>query len=214
MLSNLQIKRGLEFVEPRQLGDATRISHAISEVTNVPPYSRQPYVGSSAFAHKAGLHASALKVDPDLYQHIDPGTVGNSMRTLVSDMAGRASVELWPPRWVSTSARAPSSSRRFWPRSGTWELRGYTFDAADASFELCSCGAPSASRHRHTSRSSRGGSSPTPGRGGRDLGGDRQKHAGSAARWRPARVMARSTPSTMRCGWPSTGPTPSWSISS
>ena len=70
------------------------MSHAISEVTNVAPYGRQPYTGSSAFAHKAGLHASALKVDPDLYQHLDPSLVGNSMRTLVSDMAGRASIEL------------------------------------------------------------------------------------------------------------------------
>ena len=55
---------------------------------------RQPYVGASAFAHKAGLHASAIKVDPDLYQHTDPKRVGNDMRMLVSDMAGRASIEL------------------------------------------------------------------------------------------------------------------------
>ena len=54
----------------------------------MPPASRQPYVGASAFAHKAGLHASAIKVDPDLYQHMDPVGVGNDMRLLVSDMAG------------------------------------------------------------------------------------------------------------------------------
>jgi 2-isopropylmalate synthase len=60
----------------------------------VPPASRQPYVGTSAFAHKAGLHASAIKVDPMLYQHMDPIGVGNDMRLLVSDMAGRASIEL------------------------------------------------------------------------------------------------------------------------
>ena len=60
----------------------------------MPPASRQPYVGTSAFAHKAGLHASAIKVDPDLYQHLDPIDVGNDMRLLVSDMAGRASIEL------------------------------------------------------------------------------------------------------------------------
>ena len=72
----------------------TRIAHAISEVTNVTPDTHQPYVGLSAFAHKAGLHASAIRVDPMLYQHIDPALVGNDMRMLVSDMAGRASVEL------------------------------------------------------------------------------------------------------------------------
>ena len=58
------------------------------------PFARQPYIGASAFAHKAGLHASAIKVDPDLYQHIDPTLVGNDMRMLISDMAGRASIEL------------------------------------------------------------------------------------------------------------------------
>ena len=94
VVSNLQLKAGHEVVAPERLRDATRLAHAISEVTNVPPYSRQPYVGSSAFAHKAGLHASALKVDPNLYQHTDPSAVGNGMRTLVSDMAGRASIQL------------------------------------------------------------------------------------------------------------------------
>ena len=74
--------------------EMTRIAHAISEVTNVTPDTHQPYVGLSAFAHKAGLHASAIRVDPMLYQHIDPAAVGNDMRMLVSDMAGRASVEL------------------------------------------------------------------------------------------------------------------------
>src|SRR6266516_4259502 len=72
----------------------SRIAHAISEITNVAPDTHQPYVGMSAFAHKAGLHASAVKVDPMLYQHVDPALTGNDMRMLVSDMAGRASVEL------------------------------------------------------------------------------------------------------------------------
>ena len=83
---------------PGVLREATRIAHAVAEVTNVPPASRQPYVGTSAFAHKAGLHASAIKVDPNLYQHIDPRGVGNDMRLLVSDMAGRASHRAQGPR--------------------------------------------------------------------------------------------------------------------
>jgi 2-isopropylmalate synthase len=94
VVANLQLKKGFELLEPHRLQESTRIAHAIAEVTNVPAYSRQPYVGSSAFAHKAGLHASAIKVDPDLYQHMDPKHVGNDMRMLVSDMAGRASIEL------------------------------------------------------------------------------------------------------------------------
>src|SRR5664279_2070967 len=72
VVANLQLKRGRVVLPGDRLRDATRIAHAVSEITNVPPYSRQPYVGASAFAHKAGLHASAIKVDPDLYQHTDP----------------------------------------------------------------------------------------------------------------------------------------------
>ena len=65
-----------------------------AEIANIAPDTHQAYVGSSAFAHKAGLHASAIKVDPELYNHIDPDIVGNDMRVLVTEMAGRASIEL------------------------------------------------------------------------------------------------------------------------
>src|SRR4029453_17119650 len=76
------------------LAELTRVSHALAEIANIAPDTHQAYVGSSAFAHKAGLHASAIKVDPELYNHIDPDTVGNDMRVLVTEMAGRASIEL------------------------------------------------------------------------------------------------------------------------
>jgi 2-isopropylmalate synthase len=140
VVANLQLKRGLPLLEPHRLQEATRISHAISEVTNVPPYGRQPYTGSSAFAHKAGLHASAIKVDPDLYQHLDPKAVGNDMRMLVSDMAGRASIEL-KSRELGLHLDAGdevdgATMQRVLARVKDLELRGYTFDAADASFEL------------------------------------------------------------------------------
>ena len=94
VVANLELKLDRRVLPEGRLRDATRIAHAVAEVTNFPPASRQPYVGVSAFAHKAGLHASAIKVDPNLYQHIDPELVGNDMRLLVSDMAGRASIEL------------------------------------------------------------------------------------------------------------------------
>ncbi|MGZ4625175.1 MAG: citramalate synthase, partial [Kineosporiaceae bacterium] len=74
VVANLELKLGRAVLPTGRLAEATRIAHAVSEITNVPPYSRQPYVGVSAFAHKAGLHASAIKVDPDLYQHADPTT--------------------------------------------------------------------------------------------------------------------------------------------
>ena len=119
------------------LSEATRIAHAVAEVTNFPPASRQPYVGTSAFAHKAGLHASAIKVDPNLYQHLDPVAVGNDMRLLVSDMAGRASIEL---KGRELGLRPGPTTRtlitRITDRVKELESRGYTFEAADASFEL------------------------------------------------------------------------------
>ena len=93
------------------LAEMTRISHAIAEVVNLAPSTHQPYVGVSAFAHKAGLHASAIKVDPDLYQHIDPELVGNTMRMLVSDMAGRASIELKGRELGYDLARRPGPGR-------------------------------------------------------------------------------------------------------
>ena len=136
IVANLQIKQERDLIEPHRLAEATRISHAISEITNVAPYSRQPYTGSSAFAHKAGLHASALKVDPDLYQHLDPSLVGNSMRTLVSDMAGRASIELKAKEVGLDLTDRPALVAEVLATVKDMELRGYTFDAADASFEL------------------------------------------------------------------------------
>ena len=152
---------GPPLLDADRLREATRIAHAISEITNVPPYSRQPYVGASAFAHKAGLHASAIKVDPDLYQHTDPRHVGNDMRMLVSDMAGRASIELKGRELGSTSTGQDELLGRVLGAVKELELRGYTFDAADASFELLL--RDEARRGgRTTSRSSRGGSSPTP----------------------------------------------------
>jgi 2-isopropylmalate synthase len=134
VVANLQLKRGFELVPPAALGDMTRIAHAVSEVTNVAPNSHQPYVGMSAFAHKAGLHASAIKVDPDLYQHIDPAQVGNDMRMLVSDMAGRASVEL-KGRELGYELTKEQSGELV-DRVKELEAKGYTFEAADASFDL------------------------------------------------------------------------------
>ncbi len=140
VVANLELKLGREVLPPGLLRESTRIAHAVAEVTNVPPASRQPYVGTSAFTHKAGLHASAIKVDPDLYQHMDPMGVGNDMRLLVSDMAGRASIELKGRELgFDLSSESPEGKdliARVTDRVKALESRGYTFEAADASFEL------------------------------------------------------------------------------
>ena len=134
VIANLELKLDRQVLPQGMLREATRIAHAVAEVTNVPPASRQPYVGVSAFAHKAGLHASAIKVDPNLYQHMDPALVGNDMRLLVSDMAGRASIEL-KGRELGFELDKDLVAR-VTERVKDMELRGYTFEAADASFEL------------------------------------------------------------------------------
>jgi 2-isopropylmalate synthase len=136
VVANLELKLDRQVLPPGLLQEATRIAHAVAEVTNVPPASRQPYVGVSAFAHKAGLHASAIKVDPDLYQHMDPAGVGNDMRLLVSEMAGRASIELKGRELGFDLSDNPEVVTRVTARVKELESGGYTFEAADASFEL------------------------------------------------------------------------------
>jgi 2-isopropylmalate synthase len=138
VVANLELKLDRDVLPAGRLKEATRIAHAVAEVTNVPPYSRQPYVGSSAFTHKAGLHASAIRIDPDLYQHTEPAEVGNDMRLLVSEMAGRASIELKGRElgFDLTGTGDKDLVARITARVKALELAGHTFEAADASFEL------------------------------------------------------------------------------
>jgi 2-isopropylmalate synthase len=136
VVANLELKLDRQVLPQGMLREATRIAHAVADVTNFPPASRQPYVGTSAFAHKAGLHASAIKVDPNLYQHMDPVGVGNDMRLLVSDMAGRASIELKGKQLGFDLAGDKELVTRVTNRVKELESKGFTFEAADASFEL------------------------------------------------------------------------------
>ena len=136
IVANLELKHGRELLADGGLREATRIAHAIAEITNIAPFQRQPYVGASAFAHKGGLHAAAIRVDPDLYQHTDPTLVGNDMRMLVSDMAGRAAIELKGKELGFDLAGQADLLSRVTNRVKEAEAVGYTYDAADASFEL------------------------------------------------------------------------------
>jgi 2-isopropylmalate synthase len=136
IIANLELKKDKPVLPENALREAFRISHAVAEVTNVSPSARQPYVGVSAFAHKAGLHASAIKVDSNLYQHEDPASVGNDMRMLVSEMAGRASIELKSLELGVDLGGDRELVGRVVEKVKEMESRGFTFEAADASFEL------------------------------------------------------------------------------
>jgi 2-isopropylmalate synthase len=151
VVAGLQLKKGQVVLDGEGIREMTRIAHAISEVTNITPDTHQPYVGLSAFAHKAGLHASAVRVDPMLYQHIDPAEVGNDMRMLVSDMAGRASVELKGRElgYDLSGENGKTVIGRVTDRVKELEARGYSFEAADASFELLLRDEINGERQRH-----------------------------------------------------------------
>ncbi|MDB1089564.1 citramalate synthase [Streptomyces sp. ACA25] len=134
--ANLVLKRGLDVLPPGRLATMAGVGEAISAVTTVSGRPAAPYIGASAFTHKAGLHASALRVDPDLYQHTDPSGVGNAMRTLVSDMGGRSSVQLKAVELGYDLSAGSEPVGRAAARVKELESRGYSFESADASFEL------------------------------------------------------------------------------
>ena len=136
VVGNLQLKLGLPVLPDGCLEQMVRVSHAIAEIANIAPDTHQAYVGAAAFAHKAGLHASAIKVDPVLYNHVEPTVVGNDMRILVTEMAGRASIELKSRELGLDLAGHPEALSRVTKRVKELEAGGWSFEAADASFEL------------------------------------------------------------------------------
>ncbi|MFO7191917.1 citramalate synthase [Thermocrispum sp.] len=136
VLGNLVTKLGMEVLPSGCAAEMTRVSHAIAEIANIAPDTHQAYVGASAFAHKAGLHASAIKVDPLLYNHIDPEVVGNDMRVLVTEMAGRASLELKGRELGVDLASRPAALSGVVEQVKALEAKGWSFEAADASLEL------------------------------------------------------------------------------
>lgn len=136
VVANLALKLEKDVLPAGALQEMVRVSHAIAEIANLPPDTHQPYVGVSSFAHKAGLHASALKVNSDLYNHIDAQLVGNDMRILVTEMAGRASVELKGKELGYDLSKDPDAITKVVTQVKDLEARGWSFEAADASFEL------------------------------------------------------------------------------
>jgi len=136
VVSNLQLKLGLQVLPDGCLTKAARVSTALAEIANIAPDTHQAYVGAAAFAHKAGLHASAIKVDPQLYNHVDPSVVGNDMRILVTEMAGRASIELKSRELGLELAGHPDTLTAVTRKVKDLEAGGWSFEAADASFEL------------------------------------------------------------------------------
>ena len=133
---SLVTKLGLQVLPDGSLKEMMRVSHALAELANIAPNAHQAYVGGSVFAHKAGLHASAIKVGPELYNHLDPGRVGNDMHILVTEMAGRASVELKAAELGLDLTEHPEVVTALVRTVKERESQGWSYEAADASFAV------------------------------------------------------------------------------
>jgi 2-isopropylmalate synthase len=134
LIPNLQLKLGMSCLPEGRIEHLTSVSHHVAEILNRPLNPQAPYVGASAFAHKAGLHVSAIKRAKDAYEHVDPELVGNGSRFIVSEMAGRATIEikaeeLGLPMDGPAVTQVIDDLKRL-------EHEGYHFEAADASLEL------------------------------------------------------------------------------
>ena len=134
IIANLTLKMGVETVTADRLAELTPVAHHVAELVNFAADPQQPYVGATAFAHKAGLHTSAIARRRDAYEHVDPELVGNGTRFLVSEMSGRSTIELKATQLGieldgDTLGEIVETLKEL-------EYAGYHFEAADASLEL------------------------------------------------------------------------------
>jgi len=133
----LSLKMGLiTAVDPHRLILLAEISNFVAETANLSRNPQQPYVGSSAFAHKGGIHASAAARLPAAYEHIDPALVGNTARVVVSELAGQASLTMKAAEMGIDLTGEPQAVSAVLESIKELEHRGYTFEAADASLEI------------------------------------------------------------------------------
>ncbi|HVX17516.1 MAG TPA: citramalate synthase [Acidimicrobiales bacterium] len=135
VIPNLELKLGVRCLPEGRIARLTSVSRHVAELVNLPPHEADPYVGASAFAHKGGLHTSALgKVGGASYEHVDPTLVGNHTRVLVSDLGGRAGMSMKAAELgVELDGAAAGALSEELKRL---EAEGYVFEAADASLEL------------------------------------------------------------------------------
>jgi 2-isopropylmalate synthase len=131
---NLTLKMGVRTLPRERLERLTPVAHHIAELVNIAPDPHQPYVGQSAFAHKAGLHTSAIARARDAYEHVPPDTVGNGTRFVVSEMSGRSTVQ-FKAQELGLDLDGPVLAEVL-ERLKALEHRGYHFEVADGSLEL------------------------------------------------------------------------------
>lgn len=136
VIPNLQIKLGIDCISQEQLKRLREVSRFINEIANIRHFKRQPFVGDSAFAHKAGIHVSAIRKRPETYEHIRPELVGNSQRVLISDLAGKSNILRKAEEFGIQLDPDSAQVQEIVNKLKNLENEGFQFEAAEASFEL------------------------------------------------------------------------------
>ncbi|MBX3008873.1 MAG: citramalate synthase [Melioribacteraceae bacterium] len=136
IIPNLILKMGKNTKHNLALEQLTPLSNFIFEIMNLIPNTRAPFVGKSAFAHKGGIHVSAVLKDSRMYEHISPGTIGNKQRVLVSDLAGQSNIRYKAKEFGVDLSNENELSKKIVNHIKSLEYDGYQFDGAEASFEL------------------------------------------------------------------------------
>jgi 2-isopropylmalate synthase len=129
----LQLKMGLRCIPEKNMERLTEISRTASEIANLRPRAHAPYVGASAFAHKAGAHVAAVAKSPVTFEHVPPETVGNSRRIVVSELSGRGNIRM---RAAELGVELRGNEAQLVARIKDLENQGYQFEAAEGSLEL------------------------------------------------------------------------------
>ncbi len=136
IIPNLNLKMKRAFNEKLDISKTTYISHFISELMNIEPNNRAPFVGISSFAHKGGIHVSSVLKDSRMYEHIDPNLVGNQQRVVVSDLSGQSNIRYKAKEFGIELPDNKEFGKNFVNYLKTMEYDGYQFDGAEATFEL------------------------------------------------------------------------------
>ncbi|MCU6792713.1 citramalate synthase [Paenibacillus sp. WQ 127069] len=136
LVPNLQLKLGYECISNEQLALLTGTARFVSEIANVHMPVNQPYVGTAAFAHKGGIHVSAIMKDPKTYEHIAPELVGNKQRILVSELSGQSNIIVKAQEMNLNINLESNETRMIMNKIKDLEHQGYQFEGADASLEL------------------------------------------------------------------------------
>jgi 2-isopropylmalate synthase len=136
IMANLCLKMGIQCLRPEDLKKLRHVSRFVLELANAPSNRFQPFIGRSAFAHKGGVHISAVEKNPVTYEHIDPTLVGNKRRILVSDLSGRAAIKRKASEFGLVLSKSDPVAMQVLEELKELENQGFQFEAAEASFEL------------------------------------------------------------------------------